>query len=533
MKGRNEQVDQIFRDRLDGYASSSPNDLWEKLDAKRSTRKKRPFFYRWQLSILGLFLLLSSLGLYWMISGKHAENLSKALTLQTATLAAEEREMPNTLQNEEKINQDTRTANEAISETNDHVADASDDLSSIQNESTISTTTSLRPNTITVDHSAERSLQNATNNTINSQNSTVSQLDNLTLTPRAATQPSSNQANPLELELMTTKTIVKVAPNSLATTSANEALTTRSEAFPNQPSIKQNAIAEIAQAQRLEALYLPTNTNVDWPEVVRKPDESMLEFRPRGCYSFKGARTSYNIFVDAFYSQEKAIRSMRAKDAEYTAYLNERESTEKSFHANSVGFRISMVSQEGFALRSGLVYSQITEEFDFIDENAIQIERITRDILDPITNEVIDSEIVTMITTGRRLKTTYNKYRMVDIPLILGYEWYFKKFSFDVNAGAYFNVLFEQKGDILSSNLDNPQPVSISSKNPEAYRAFEDRLGVSFYGSIGFNYNLNQDVQLLVEPNLRYQFKSITIDDYELEQKYKNIGLLVGVRFRI
>ncbi|MEM8909712.1 MAG: hypothetical protein AAGD05_17825, partial [Bacteroidota bacterium] len=182
--------------------------------------------------------------------------------------------------------------------------------------------------------------------------------------------------------------------------------------------------------------------------------------------------------------------------------------------------------------RSGLVYSQITEVFEFADEDAISVTTTIEYTIDPINGDTISRNEVTTVQPGQRVKTTYNKYRMLDIPIILGYEWYFKKFSLDVNAGAYFNMLFRQKGDILAPGTE-PEPVSISSKNSNAYPAFRDRLGVSLYGSIGFNYNLNQDVQLLLEPNFRYQLKSITIEDYQLDQKYLNVGLLVGVRFRL
>jgi len=290
--------------------------------------------------------------------------------------------------------------------------------------------------------------------------------------------------------------------------------------------------AQEATFNRLEALYLPKQN--DWSEIIRQPHKSLLDFKPRGCYSFKGNRTSYNLFVDVFYSLDKAIRSLSAKNTEYLDYLEAREETESAFHSNSAGVRISMVSQEGFALRSGLVYSQITEEFDYKNENEVRIRVRVEYEIDPFSGDTLNSREVVIREEGIRLKTSYNKYRMLDIPLILGYEWYFKKFSFDINAGVYFNVLFKQKGDILSPDTyPNLSPVSISSNNPNAQPAFLDKLGFSVYGSLGFNYNLNQDVQLLMEPNFRYQVKSITLEEYILDQRYIIPGLLIGIRFRI
>ncbi|MEM9820657.1 MAG: hypothetical protein AAF985_06275 [Bacteroidota bacterium] len=538
MKNRNENMDQIFRDRLNDYESSSPDHLWEKIDARRSNRKK-PLFKPWQFNLLGLGLLLSSLAIGWLVAGQHSKDVFNAFQLaQSQNEIAEVALVTDPSEPKDghlAVASSPLEATAATWKGEDRAV-----LPTVVQDPSKKTRTSFNTTTDLTTANPTKVEPRGNNRTQLTAANIISGGADLVLTATKSSKVEQKESDDLiegNTVIPTGPPVVDEAilPDSERHSARVMLTTTEAELLPkgegeSSPPLPANL--ERPAFHRLEALYLPKQNRLS--EVIRQPDESLLKFKPRGCYSFKGSRTSYNIFLDVFYSLDRPIRSMSAKNAEYLDYLEARQATETAFHSNSTGLRVSMVSQEGFALRSGLVYSQITEVFDYKNENEVRIFVSVEYEIDPFSGDTLSSREVITREEGTRLKTTYNKYRMLDIPLILGYEWYFKRFSLDVNAGVYFNVLFKQKGDILSPDTyPNLAPVSISSDNPNAQPVFLDKLGVSVYGSLGLNYNLNQDLQLLIEPNFRYQVKSITLDDYILDQRYVIPGLLVGVRFRI
>ena len=92
-------------------------------------------------------------------------------------------------------------------------------------------------------------------------------------------------------------------------------------------------------------------------------------------------------------------------------------------------------------------------------------------------------------------------------------------------------AVFEQNGDFLSP-VDN-QPVNFSSSNPNAYPAFKDKLDLGWYGSVGIHYKIKPRLQLIVEPHFKLYPKSITQDNYILDQKYLTTGVFFGIRHGI
>lgn len=240
---------------------------------------------------------------------------------------------------------------------------------------------------------------------------------------------------------------------------------------------------------------------------------------PGSCYSFGGKNFDLRgIYVDAVVSSDLPFRTLATKDSEMETYRDIRDRSESYYWAGTGGLRLSVVTNSGLAFRTGLVYAQITERFKY--EN-VDAERIVTETL--IING--DTTVNTIIEQGRRYIEHSNHYNMFDIPLILGYEIESEKLVFNFNAGAYFNLLFKPKGRILSSDL---HPVNINNTS-----MFRKNLGISYFGSMGFNYKFTRDLHLIIEPQIRYYPKSFTRDDYVISQKYFNFGFFTGLRFRL
>ncbi|MEM8907659.1 MAG: hypothetical protein AAGD05_07415, partial [Bacteroidota bacterium] len=310
MKGRNEKIDQIFRDRLNDYASSSPEHLWEKIDAQRSKRKKRPFFYRWRFSILALALLITSMGLYWMIAGQHNERLLNALILAKSE---NQSLVPPTIGEKENVELSTTTTTKEAS-TNEEKQFA-------PNETTTSTTNSGSTEAALTNASAVTTTAVATPST--RQKALKPSSGSLTKTAQSiATPPETSTGQNIALSEPWSD---KGQANEWAPSTSEESLPDRSTS-PAVGSATTNLLdSKTTNLKSLQALYLPQQGALS--EIDRAPDESLLEFKPRGCYSFKGRKTNFNLFVDVFYSQERAIRSLSTKDSEYDNYMELRDST--------------------------------------------------------------------------------------------------------------------------------------------------------------------------------------------------------------
>ena len=88
----------------------------------------------------------------------------------------------------------------------------------------------------------------------------------------------------------------------------------------------------------------------------------------------------------------------------------------------STGVRLSAVSGFGLAFRTGINYSQISEKFEYFNGSEVTTEIVEN--YGP-NGEFLGTD--TIVVTGSRYKTTFNKYRTLDIPILLGYEFDYKK----------------------------------------------------------------------------------------------------------
>lgn len=235
-----------------------------------------------------------------------------------------------------------------------------------------------------------------------------------------------------------------------------------------------------------------------------------LDLMDPKCAKFS-AKIRFDLYIDGIASYDYAFKSLTTKTGEDSNYRDRRSSTEAFYYAFTAGTRFSLVTSNGWALRTGFVYANIGELFKYVDVNAIE----------PSTGELSLLEL-----------TKTNRFQTFDVPVILGYEMDFKNFVLHVNTGAYINLFFEKKGFILSPDLN---PVSLASRDAEefgVYSPFRNHVGASLYGSIGINYKLGSNVQLIIEPHFKRNLKSITLDNYPLNQKYTTTGLITGFRFK-
>jgi len=248
-----------------------------------------------------------------------------------------------------------------------------------------------------------------------------------------------------------------------------------------------------------------------------------------GCVDFGRKKDNSNISVDFIFAPEYPVKSLTTDDSELSDFVvgrDKSESVEVAFHA---GIRISNRFNNGLAIRSGLYYGQIQETFDWSEVSGTQT-TITTDI-DSTFNSNGDLEVTYDTTTTtipeiRRVRA-YNKYRSVDIPLILGYEISRRRLVVSFNAGILLNLSFQQRGRILSHTENQPRNIH----DPSQEQLFKTRLGLGLIASSGVAYRIANRVSVLAEPTVRYILDPVNTSENPVDQKYFFTGLTTGIRY--
>ena len=251
-----------------------------------------------------------------------------------------------------------------------------------------------------------------------------------------------------------------------------------------------------------------------------------------GCPTFGKKRQrgsgGKSIYVDIYGAPEYAFRRLSENLPENANYLKARDSVEKPWYAFSAGARVYLVFGNGLALRTGFVYAQ-TNETAVFDSLGIGSKTVVETYV-PRTGGGFDTIRKTEITSGIFRTTKYNRYRSIDIPLQLGFEFPLNDYwSFSINGGANFNISAWRKADILG---DKGTRLDVSSGFGEPNPVFNNTLGISVFGSVAAYRQLTGNLQLVIEPSVRHYLQPITRTDYALKQAYTNGGLILGLRYR-
>lgn len=234
------------------------------------------------------------------------------------------------------------------------------------------------------------------------------------------------------------------------------------------------------------------------------------------CPSMEKDAAGNKKYIEFYAGPDLGIRKL--SDTGNSAYLQKRKESSKFTSGYSAGIRFTKVFNNGMSLRSGINYSQINEKFTFIQGNIVQITYIIN-----ANGDTTGS----YITTGTRYKTTHNKYRSIDIPLMVGYELGNGKLHVNFNAGAVVNLYSWQRGELLDTT---GQPVIITTgKGSSAYQ-FKTNAGLGFMAATSVYYKLNDKLHVMAEPYFRYNFSPMNNEKLTLKQKYSTVGLRLGIR---
>ncbi len=236
-----------------------------------------------------------------------------------------------------------------------------------------------------------------------------------------------------------------------------------------------------------------------------------------GCPSIEENAAGNKTYIEIYGGPDIAFRSL--SDTGNSTYLQKRKESTKFSSAYSAGIRYTRVFGNGMSVRTGVNYSQINEKFTYVQGNLVQVTYIL---------DANGDTTGSYITTGTRYKTTHNKFRTIDVPLLIGYELGNGKFHANINAGVIINAYSWQKGEVLDASL---KPVSITTGKANSPYQYKTNIGLGFMTGISAYYKLNEKVHILAEPYFRYSLSPMSKENLTFKQKYNTAGLRLGIRF--
>ena len=500
------QIDQIFKEKLEGYQTPAPADMWDRIERSRNGAPplwiSSPIFWAAMAVLAGLIG-----GLIWWYVTFSPDKVPEANQAESPVLISQK----------------------------EHIADLGNEYS--EQVDNASEESGAMTSSIEYDIAQSESDKEGQHESVQGNSDAAAQLSGM----QHLTTPN------LTLDNLSTGSEGSLQSESpIVQTSA-----TQDESGLNYPA---SIDLETSQSSTLNSDVVSETIVEDAPLIggystlssLIEADQRMNQFgtldmnnnylagylQPESCYAFNKESNPAKWYIDFVFAPEATRRTLESRDPELEQYRDARELTESYLFAFTTGIRTSIVWNDKFALRSGLMYSQINETFNYVDEDEQQTKviNVTVDTIVQGIDTIYIWDTLSVIVSGRREISQTNRYRMIDVPLIFGYEIIRPSYTMTINGGFIFNVLFKQKGMMLAPDLE---PVEFSSDDQSMIDAFRDNLGISLFGSVGFNYNLDRRTQLIMEPQFKYYLKSFTHDQYPVKQNYVTFGLFFGIRHRI
>lgn len=476
--------DDFVQSKLEQYDSGAPMHVWERMQKEKNDRKGF-FFFRKKFLILGIALLaFTGIGfitseLFLKQKGSVAANPDFKINTREKEPVTEQHSYLN------KPNfSSTRTENNTNSENN------------------------------IIDPIIEKSSTPVSALVYKSNSTTAASKNSLLILQKQKVSFSKNS----ETKFFSRKQVLR----SLKTISGANSLTT----FSNASDAIHFQLNSFYKLNRTG--YIPANNIL----TVFQPSPAINQPQVRpSCPTIRGPRRN-DLYLEFYVSPDYTVRSF-SKENTQANYIAKRKSTEDSRNGFSAGVRIAKNLGEKTFLKTGVNYSQINERLRIVSQNQKQITQIItiRTVIRAPGDTLFIRDTSYFEQTGTLYRTSYNRYRFIDIPVIFSYELGNPDLmSFTLNAGPVINVISFYKGEVLDTSYI---PIKISTAKGTGPQHWRNNIGIGLFASISIQKKLNERMQVFGEPYLRYNFNSVTQNNTIIKQRYAITGMQLGIRYNL
>jgi len=507
---KHQQTDQIIKAKMEQFSMETPMHLFagitEALDADASPAPapqksswKNGF---WILALLAL--VVGGSGVWLLTSDNNSSNEAEA----EMSMSLNNNDTKTDFGKKEKIENSSSTATIV----NDEIAESKRKVNNIVDEKIKTGNSNLSNSTAS---SFEKNQVRKTEIRIKANSNLVESSTSIENTTFETTTPENiltQKGGTPELNTISNSSVSSFSHKQNNANSTDIILEAKPIAATESKNVSDSKVAK--EVYHLPNLTQLANSSIDYSTPYQLSIEPACGLKP------DGSRVKFTTSVDAFFSPDYAIQMLEYKSEDFREHAQLRTDTEKPYYSFNTGVRVNFLTEFGWAIRTGLVYTQINE---LLETQYTEI----------VTTLDANGNVIG-ITEGTREVNIRNKYKMIDIPLVIGYEVPMKKFDLNVNGGIYMNLMSKQSGAFFSPVED--RVVYFTEGHPDDYDIFKNNVGLSIFMGLGFNFDLTKAfnsknrIQLLVEPHARFYPKSFALDNYILNQKYFSTGVMIGLR---
>ncbi|MFT4665560.1 MAG: hypothetical protein ACI9XB_002516 [Gammaproteobacteria bacterium] len=231
-----------------------------------------------------------------------------------------------------------------------------------------------------------------------------------------------------------------------------------------------------------------------------------------------------------------ANRNLSQKVGEGSILLQNRNEYESSLETSHYGFFIGAKHKKyNLGITIGLQSTTIAERYTYKKEKVekqmvfgVQVRRIN---LEGDTINIMGDVLET--TTSTIDKNIYNSYRLLDIPVIVSYQYPLKKWNLGVEAGILVNLSLKTEGIVPNELLEVQGPLSRdqdidNSKND----LFKSKVGLGYHFGLSIGGSITKKLGWKVAPMLRIYPSDFAGTTNQLSQRYVLYGVNGGVAYR-
>jgi hypothetical protein len=467
-----EHFDKFIKNKLNDYSSPVPDGLWEKIQQGKDERRFGAWWKNyWLIGLIG-FTALCGGALLWQNNNRNVN-----LTAPSSSTVAKE---------------ETVRANSFSKATQKNLVDNNKTPINQTSDANLSVTKNI----------------NASHNSINDASASYGNTSN------SPTKDFFTKDRFVESRVvLTRKSASSIATNNNSNTATSENTDNYNSGF------KRTLFATAEQDKNI--LNHPLN------EQLLNDLKGIHLFGGEDCPSARGA-TKNDIYLEVYASPDYAKKTTNNSNGN-DAFLKRKDSTERMRLSYTAGFRLSKTIGEHLLLKAGLQYSQINEKFTYRTENERRLTTVItiRTVIRSPGDTVMVKDTSTVEQIGYRVKTTYNRYRSVDVPLILAYEWGNDNFRAAVSGGVILNLYSWAKGESLDTSY---VPVSFDKNSAQT---FKQNIGMGVYASLSLIKRVGDKAELFAEPYARYNISNMTSNKSLYTQRFEVAGLNLGIRYKI
>ncbi len=221
-------------------------------------------------------------------------------------------------------------------------------------------------------------------------------------------------------------------------------------------------------------------------------------------------------------------RTLSLNNSENQTYLNRRAATESVLETVQLGASVEFQHRSGFSIRTGMQWSRIAEKYQIEETTTVaNIENtlvsyslnMNQDTVNRTYDDIVRTSTITTTREG------FNRYRLLDIPLLLGYHLKNENWSVGLETGILTNLSLSTKGYIYD---ENNELIDLATSQASFYKS---SVGIGFYVGVTGRVALTDNTQITISPFYRKNAGSFTLSEGLLAQKYGWLGLNLGMRY--